>query len=124
MNAGREEFDAKFKNGIIACANKKAGGTTEERLQRYFFKFTKESGLDVHGEDVKLQIADKITHEDGTVEWVVKKKYIETFGEKMNNRVFKKTKEKIAGKGENSNDSASRVGQDIREMYNNEGIQL
>ena len=124
MNAGREEFDAKFKNGIIAWANKKAGGTTEERLQRYFFKFTKESGLDVHGEDVKLQIADKITHEDGTVEWVVIKKYIETFGEKMNNRVFKKTKEKIAGKGENSNDSASRVGQDIREMYNNEGIQL
>ena len=128
MNASREVFDAKFKNGVIACSNKKASGTIEERFQHYFFKFSKESKLDVHSEDIKLQIADKLTHEDGSVEWVVKNKYLKTFGYMMNNRIIEKTKAKsMKDDEEDMNDSASRVGQTLREMldmYSDDGGQL
>jgi len=117
LNASKEEFNCKFKNGVIACSDKKAAGTVEERLQHYFFKFSKESKLDVHSEDVKCQIADKITHEDGSLEWVIKDKYLETFGYIMNNRIIEKTKKKESKSDKGGvDDASSRIAETIRSM--------
>lgn len=86
INSSSIEFSGKFANGIIVSSNKKAKGTPEEILNRYFFKFSAEAGLDIHGEDVKIPIATKVSGPDGD-EWVIKDEYLPVFGTLMNKRV-------------------------------------
>lgn len=86
INSSSIEFSGKFANGIIVSSNKKAKGTSEEILNRYFFKFSAEAGLDIHGEDVKIPIATKVSGPDGD-EWVIKDEYLPVFGTLMNKKV-------------------------------------
>ena len=86
INSSSIEFSGKFANGIIVSSNKKAKGTSEEILNRYFFKFSAEAGLDIHGEDVKIPIAVKENGPEGE-EWVIKDEYLPVFGTLMNKKV-------------------------------------
>lgn len=86
INSTDIRFSGKFQNGIIVSSNKKAKGTAEEILNRYFFKFSAEAGLDIHGEDVKLPIAEKVSGPDGD-EWKVFDEYLPVFGTLMNKKV-------------------------------------
>lgn len=86
INSTDIRFSGKFQNGIIVSSNKKAKGSAEEILNRYFFKFSAEAGLDIHGEDVKLPIAEKVSGADGE-EWKVLDEYLPIFGTLMNKKV-------------------------------------
>lgn len=85
-----EEYNLALGNGTVIV---KVGKGEGESIEKGYFQFKKDSGMDVNSPEVKQMISEEITV-NNQVKYVVKPEFVETFGYLNNEKekAVKKTK--------------------------------
>lgn len=84
------EFNMTLKNGIMIGKISKVDTDIEAALSAQYFSFNKNTGMDVHSPEVKIQIGEQVKVGD-SVKYVVKEEFAEVFGY-LNNVETNKTR--------------------------------
>lgn len=92
----REEFNMTLKNGILIGKISKVDTDIEAALAAQYFSFNKNTGMDVHSPEVKIQIGTPVQVGE-TTKYVVKDEFAETFGNLNNVEVNKTRGRKASG---------------------------
>lgn len=115
MFCARPEISFTLANGkVIRGSSKKTAGDIKEELEAYYFAFNKDLGIQINGDDVKLNVGEKVGDK-----WVVSAEYLETFGY-LNNTVEKaRAGRKADGPRYSSSDLAANY---VQKMLENAGM--
>lgn len=104
------EISFQLANGkVMRGSSKRKANDLDAELEAYYFSFSDRS-IKVNSDAVKMNISTKTKTEDGTVKWVVKDEFVETFG-------FLNNAKEAASKGEGRRKSRDWTSQDMAANY-------